>query len=344
MLVLLGNSLSPGLRESFQDSAQHNSDIRLLPSSIGKFASTECFSEIKGNPGDLKNQPVVVIQSLASVGHDSANDFAMQLLFTVSTLKENGAGPIWVVMPCAGYARQDRGFEGRMPSVGIDYYASYLKQAGAEGVSAIEIHSKAGFKAFEKYFGAGKVFNLDPAALIAKDISDVLKIKNPVIGGPDAGACDRAHAVATLLNADSFKFVKEHTGVNETKVVGFSGDVKNKSAVTVDDMIDTGGTIENSQICLAHEGADERYVYAAHGIFSNDGLQKLFTAKAGDDYAITQVVVTDTIDLTEKIMFLERQYGADDVQKRIRQISVGKMLYEHIVNDIICHPSMEVPS
>ncbi len=343
MLVLLGNSLAPTLRDYFKARARNDQGVALLPASIGKFVSSEAFSEIKTPAADLKGQPVTIMQSLAAVGDHTANDLAMELLLAVRTLKRNGAGPVWVVMPFAAYSRQDRAVGGRMTSVAIDDLAFLLKQAGAEGVSTIEMHSEAGVKFLKDHFGEGQVYNLDPTELFGRDIHEHLEADHSVVGGPDAGANDRAASVARCLNAARFQFKKQHIGVNETEVTGFEGDVAGKNTVTVDDMIDTGGTIENSQVMLESKGAKGRYVYASHAIFSKGGLERLFTAKtaSGDAYAITQLVVADTIDIGVKLAKLKRQYGDQEVDARIRQISTGEMLYDHIVRAVGEHPAMK---
>lgn len=343
MLVLLGNGLAPTLRDYFEARVRNDDSVALLPASIGKFVSTEGFSEIKAMPADLEGQPVTVLQSLAAVGDHTANDFAMELLLAVRTLKRNGAGPVWVVMPFAAYGRQDRPFDGRMTSVAIDDFAFLLKQAGAQGVSTVEMHSAAGIRLLEDHFGQGQVFNLDPTDLFARDIRAHLNADNVIVGGPDAGASERADAVARCLGAQKFAFQKQHRGVNDTEVTGFSGDVQGKDAITIDDMIDTGGTVENSQIELEKKGATGRYVYTSHGIFSKGGLERLFTAKTaqGGSYAISQLVVADTIDTGPKLAALKVQYGEREVDERVRGIPTGEMLYGHIVGDIVPHPLMK---
>ena len=194
----------------------------------------------------------------------------------------------------------------------------------------------------ENHFGKSNVFNLDPTALFADDIRSRLGTSNIAVGGPDAGANERADSIAHTLGAPRFAFQKKHTGINETTLTGFSGDVAGKVTITIDDMIDTGGTIENSQAALERFGARERHVYAAHPVFSKGGLEKLFIAKTADkkNYALSQLVVADTIDMDDKMASLKRQYGADEVNSRVRQLSIAGMLCSHIKNDIAKHPAM----
>lgn len=133
-------------------------------------------------------------------------------------------------------------------------------------------------------------------------------------------------------------------------------------------MIDTGGTIKNSQVALAAKGAVNRYIYAAHGIFSNGGLERLFKAKiSGKDMsaaerligksglknifaasagghnapAVSKLVVADTINISDKLEALASRYGRKGVEARIEQLSVGAMLYDHISGTVAAHPLMK---
>lgn len=341
MLVLLGNSLAPSLRSYFQARIQTDSSLKILPASIGKFASSEAFCEIKATPEDIQNQPVTIIQSLGAVGDHTSNDFAIQLLQAVRTLKRNGAGPIWVVMPFIAYSRQDRPFDKRMTSVGIDDFAYSLKQAGAAGVSSFEIHSAAGLKFLQDNFGADFVYNLDINELIAQNFKEITGEEICVIGGPDAGSRVRVDNLAQHINATKFSIEKKHVSVNDTEVTRFTGEVDGKNTLTVDDMIDTGGTIENSQLVLQAKGSQGRYVYAPHGIFSKGALERLFTAKTRQgEYALTKLVVSDTIDIRPKLDELSRQYGAHAVKERIGLIETGAVLYDHIHQKIQNLPIM----
>lgn len=346
MYLLQGNATAPSMREHFNQSIKMDCVLCNLPASIGKFASGEAFSELKLLQ-KLNGAPVIVQQSLASVGDHSPNDFAMELLFAIRTLKRNGAGPIWVSMPYMAYARQDREFEGRMTSIAIDDFGAMLKEAGAVGMSTVELHSSAGLKFLKNHFGAENVFNLDPTEIFAADIENRLGLKSGVVGGPDNGANARKDALVRRLGFDEFSIVKKHLGVNETQVKEFNGDVKDRITITVDDMIDTGGTIENSQIRLAQEGAKERYVYTSLPLFSNNGLERLFTSKTNDGSpSITQIIFTDAVDTDDKILSLKRQYDVSGlpsiVDSRTYVLGVGPMIYEHLKKDVVSHPAMKM--
>ena len=336
MFVVLGNSLAPTLRDYFTTRAQGDDRVELLPAEISKFVSTEATADIKSTPEDIAGKPITVIQSLAAVRDHTANDTAMELLLTVRALKRYGAGPVWVVMPFMAYGRQDRQFDGKMNSIAIDDFAQMLKNAGAEGVSTIEMHSEAGVGFLQKHFGNNRVFNLDPTQLIASDIVHRVGQNEVRVGGPDEGANDRAASVASEVGAGAFEFTKTHIGTNDTEVTGFKGNVQGVATATVDDMIDTGGTIIGSQVRLAEEGATHRLVYAAHGLFSNNGLRRLYSAKlpGTEEPLIARIVVTDTIDTTGIMASLISKYGLSGVRDRFQVIGSGEMLYEHMTKDI----------
>lgn len=335
--VLLGNSIAPTLRDYFTARVADDKDMALLPASIGNFISGEAFSEIQSQEKDLNGSPVVVIQSLASAGDNSANDASMQLLFTVRTLKRNGAGNISVIAPFTAYSRQDRAFDGKMTSLGAQDFATMLRESGASSFSTIDMHSDAGINFFKDQLGKDNVYNLDPTALFVADIATRIQSNNICVGGPDAGANQRAENVSQKLNSPMFSFKKEHKGANETEVTEFVGDVTNTVTITIDDMIDTGGTIQNSQTTLAYNGASKRYVYAAAPLFNNNALERLFLTNTANDQnkAITQLVVTDSVDIQGPIADLKQKYGEKLTNQFISQITVGDLLYSHIQRDIL---------
>ncbi len=337
MLILLGNSLAPTLREYFTGKAQSTDGYDRLPASFGKFTAGQSFTE-HFNP--VKGQPVILVQSLGSIPSHSTNDFAMQALFEVAELKRRGASAVWVIAPYAGYSRQDRAVDGRYVSQGMDTYAKLLKAAGADGFSTIHMHSDAGTEAVERHFGKEQVFNLSTAGIFADYIRGNLNVENLAIGGPDAGAHDFAADIARLTGASGFGFTKRHIGVSDTETTGFEGDVSGKTTLTADDEIDTGGTITNAQKGLKAKGAIMRLIGASHAVFSNGGLERVFTAGARDQRLADTVVTTDTIDRTHELAELARQYGDLDDMSRVVVLPVGPLLWEHVTKDIAPHPVM----
>ena len=257
MQILLSRDIAPTFRDYFSKRALGDDRVHLLGSSIGNFKSTEAFSELLGDRELFGGEPLTIVQPLIGDGTQSVNDLAMQLLLTVRTAKRYGAGPIWVEMPSIAFDRQDRSLDGRMTSIGIDDLAGMLKEAGVVGVSTMEIHSEAALGYLHEHFGKENVFNLDPTDIFQADIQarKDIDVSNSVVGGPDKGANARRDAMAVALGVSKFGVEKEHEGVNTTRVTDFKGDVSGKQSITVDDMVDTGGTATNSQKELADQGA-----------------------------------------------------------------------------------------
>ncbi len=352
MQILLGRALAPTLHDYFYSRVANDDRVQFLDGSLDNFVSGEAFAEILSNGVDFSGEPITIVQSLGSIDDQvidgeivkgsTANDLAMQLLLAVRTLKKNNAGPIWVQIPSMGYDRQDREFEGRSVSTGIEDFAIMLKEAGAVGVSTMEIHSAAALKFLEDSFGRGNVFNLDPTEIFARDIQGRIDVGNAVTGGPDEGANIRRDTLAEALGTDKFTITKKHKSVNETVVTGFEGDVKGKATITVDDMVDTGGTIEKSQIRLAEQGASSRHIYSARPLLSDNALKRLFTAKTGGGaYAVTDMTFLDTVNIGAKLSQLRAEYGDAAVAERVRVLKSGAAFYDHMANEILTHQSME---
>ncbi len=283
-----------------------------IPASIGLFASGEPFVELFPKSGEdfaqhaeaIKGRHVVVVQS----GGEPVGEATAHLLMAVHTLKSYGAAHVTAVLPFAPYMRQDRPFAGRFVSLGASFFAHQLKAAGANAAMTLTPHSQGAIKAYKDVFGdhftalaatdifAGYIktrFGSDPARL--------------AIGAPDGAdkAADEGQARARAL-ADAvfgshegdklFLIAKTHTGVNDTKITAFSGDVAGKDCVIVDDMIDGGSTMINAASLLKARGAKSVTAMATHGILSGNALEKILSARPdGQTFAIDKLVLTDSL-------------------------------------------------
>lgn len=345
MRILLGNSLANSLRQHFKSAIEANSLHERLPASIGKFPASTGFSEHMGN---IKGENVVIIQTLAREDNHSTNDFAAQLYFAADAAKEAGAKNIWVITPYNGYARQDRHVDGRNVSIGIKTYSKMLKGLGVIGHSLIDIHSEEGLGHIKDVFGPDNVFNLTTTKLFAETLEQRLFSKESIsresalVGGPDAGADPRVDALARELGVSTFRIRKKHKDVSDTEITGHEGNVKDKITITVDDEIDTAGTMSNAQTLLAEQGSIRRIVCAAHPVLSKGGLEKIFTAGARNNRSVSDIIFTDTIDTEIPYARIVKQYDDIDDLNRIQIASVGPMLWHHIANDIANHPAMQL--
>ena len=294
------------------EAAARAGGIEPIPASVGLFASGEPFVELFPKSGDdfakhaeaIKGRDVIVVQS----GGEPVGEATAHLLMAVHTLKSYGAARVTAVMPFAPYMRQDRPFDGRFVSLGASFFASQLKAAGADAAITLTPHSQGAIKAYKDVFGDSFT------ALTAKDIfADYIKTRfgsDPAriaIGAPDGAdkAADEGQARARTL-ADAvfgshdgdklFLIAKTHTGVNDTKITAFSGDVTGKDCIIVDDMIDGGSTMINAASLLKARGAKSVTAMATHGILSGSALEKILSARPdGQTFAIDKLVLTDSL-------------------------------------------------
>lgn len=314
-LILIGNNTSPAL-----SAAAEAQGMTVIPASIDSFASGEPFVELfpndkqnaAANAAKLKGKDVIVVQS--------ATDNMTHLLMMVHTLKSYNAGKVTVVMPFAPLMRQDRAFDKRFVSLGASFAATQLKAAGADAVVTMTPHSQAAIKAYHDVFGdAFKA--VSSTALFAPDIQNRFgnNPKSLAIGAPDGAdkAADegqkRARRLAkAVFGRDDddvmFLIAKTHTGVNDTRITGFKGDVAGKDCVIIDDMIDGGSTMLNAANLLKAQGAKSVTAVASHGILSGNALEKILSTRAdGQNFSIDHLVLADTLPgVAQKISALAK--------------------------------------
>lgn len=299
------------------------------PASVGMFQSGETNCELlpdqkeqhAQNAERIRDADAFVVQSTA----EPVSDNVQHMLHLVHTLKFNRARKVTAVMPFAAYARQDRAFDGKFVSVGGDMLPRLLKAAGADRVIAVTMHSKASVDFYKAVFGRNFV-HVSTAALFA----DCLRgAKDVVFGAPDGGekpydeGIARAASVAEAFNkAAMFKISKVHTAASDTKVTSFSGDVRGKTAVVVDDMVDGGSTLVNAARVLKQNGAKEVVCCATHAILSDGrphprtlvqetALEKLMLAHENGRPLIDRLVVTDSIpEVRRKLEIFAKDHPA----------------------------------
>jgi ribose-phosphate pyrophosphokinase len=327
MKLVLGNNLSPSFRDYFNDLAASRADLSILPVKIDQYPSRESYAELLEDPA---GEDVAILQTVSG-------DFSlscMQLFQTVAGLKRYGAKSVTVAMPFAPFARQDKQAPGKLyPLAGADF-PKMLKAMGADKIITADVHSKKAEQFYIDEFGAGNVTFLTNTGLFADDILQACgnAPANVVIGAPDGvnkpadSAQARARAITRLvhgldenavLTSKMFGIEKIHNGVNTTEVVGFTGDVKGKRAVVVDDMSDSGGTIKNACQALLQEGAVDTRAYLSHGLFSAAAIEKILNHRTGARPTVGCLVVTDSIPgLAEKLNALAANHP--DIHKRVR--------------------------
>lgn len=239
----------------------------------------------------VRGKVVYVVQSTSP----PANDNLMELLIFVDALVRASAAKINVVIPYFGYARQDRKQGGRQP-ITCKLVANLLTVAGVDRVITVDLHSPQ-----EQGFFDVPVDDLRATQDLASYLIDK-NLNDWVVVSPDHGGVTRARKLANYLNASLAIIDKRRSQPNKSEVKFVLGDVKNRNAIIIDDMIDTGGTIINAAKAIKEHGANAVYILATHGIFSGDAAQKLKTAVSNE--IVKEVVITNTIEITEEKKFL----------------------------------------
>jgi ribose-phosphate pyrophosphokinase len=255
---------------------------KLVNSSIRKFADGEIYIEINEN---IRGNSIFIIQSIAS----PANDNLMELLLCVDALKRSSAKNITAVIPYFGYARQDRKVVPRT-SISAKLVSNLITKAGADRVVTVDLHAGQ----IQGFFDI-PVDNLFTTPIFARHVKKKIKSKNMICVAPDVGGTERARALGKILDVGLAIVDKRRPAPGKSQVMNVIGNVKGKTCIIVDDIIDSGGTIINAAKALRDRGAKEVYVYITHGVLSGEAVQKIKKS------VIKNLVITDTIDNQEKV-------------------------------------------
>ena len=254
---------------------------KLVNSSIRKFADGEIYVEINEN---IRGNSIFIVQSISS----PANDNLMELLLCIDALKRSSAKNITAVIPYFGYARQDRKVVPRT-SISAKLVSNLITKAGADRVVTVDLHAGQ----IQGFFDI-PVDNLFATPIFARHVRKKIKSKKIICVAPDVGGTERARALGKLLNVGLAIVDKRRPKPGQSQVMNVIGDVKDKTCIIVDDIIDSGGTIINAAKALKQRGAKEVYVYITHGVLSGDAVKKIKNS------VIKNLVITDTIDNIEK--------------------------------------------
>ena len=255
---------------------------RLVNSSIRKFSDGEIYIEINEN---IRGNSIFIIQSVSS----PANDNLMELLLCIDALKRSSAKNITAVIPYFGYARQDRKVVPRT-SISAKLVSNLITKAGADRIVTIDLHSGQ----IQGFFDI-PVDNLFATPIFARHIKKKLKTKNLICVAPDVGGTARARALGKMLHVELAIVDKRRPAPGKSEVMNVIGNVKGKTCILVDDIIDSGGTIVNAAAALKKRGAKDVHVYVTHGVLSGNAIDKIKKSN------IKNLVITDTIDNSNKL-------------------------------------------
>jgi ribose-phosphate pyrophosphokinase len=273
--------------------------IPLGTAGIRRFSDGEINVEIGEN---VRGVDVFIIQPTCP----PVNDNLMELLILMDALKRASAKRVTAVLPYYGYARQDRKVLPRAP-ITAKLVADMLAAAGVSRVLTMDLHAGQ----IQGFFNI-PVDNLYAAPVMLEHIKANYG-RDIVIVSPDAGGVERARAFAKRLNASLAIIDKRRIAANVAEVMNIIGDVEGKTAVMLDDMVDTAGTMVQAADALNAKGAKQVFAMATHAVLSGPAIGRL--EKSG----IGELVVTNTIPL-----------GAKAACPKIRVLSVAGLLGEAI--------------
>jgi len=255
---------------------------KLVNSSIKKFSDGEIYIEINKN---IRGNSIFIIQAISS----PANDNLMELLLCIDALKRSSAKNITAVIPYFGYARQDRKVVPRT-SISAKLVSNLITNAGADRIVTVDLHAGQ----IQGFFDI-PVDNLFATPIFSRHIKRKIKKTNLICVAPDVGGVERARALGRKLDIGLAIIDKRRPAPGKSQVMNVIGNVKGKTCIIVDDIIDSGGTIVNAADALIKRGAKEVHVYVTHGVLSGDAVEKIKKSK------IKNLVVTDTIDNSDKV-------------------------------------------
>jgi len=273
--------------------------LKLVNSNIKRFADGEVYVEINEN---IRGNSIFVVQSTSN----PANDNLMELLICIDALRRSSAKNITAVIPYFGYARQDRKVVPRT-AISAKLVSNLITNAGANRILSVDLHAGQ----IQGFFDI-PVDNLFATPIFARHIRKKLNLSNLICVSPDVGGVERTRALSRKINVGIAIIDKRRPTPGKSEVMNIVGNVKNKTCVIVDDIIDSGGTIVNAAQALMDKGAKDVYVYITHAVLSGSAVEKIEKSK------IKKLMTTDTIDNSKKI----------NKSKKIEIISLAPMISE----------------
>jgi len=296
IFIFAGNS-NPALAQKICDYLK----IPLGGAKVTTFSDGEIQIEILEN---VRSKDVFVVQSTCA----PVNDSLVELLLMIDAFKRSSARRITAVLPYYGYSRQDKKVAPRVP-ISAKLVADMITVAGAHRVITMDLHAGQ----IQGFFNI-PVDNLFAAPVLIRHIRERFD-GNLAIVSPDAGGVERARAFAKRLDADLAIIDKRRSAPNQAKAMAVIGNVRDKVAIILDDMVDTAGTLVEAAEALAREGAREIHACCAHPVLSGPAVDRICGS------ALKSVVVTDTIPLSANAQACGK----------IRVLSIAELVGEAIV-------------
>ncbi len=295
MMVFAGNA-NPDLAQSVCD----HLNLPLGKANVGRFSDGETTVEVLEN---VRGRDAFIVQSTCQ----PTNDNMMEILLLCDALRRASVERITAVVPYFGYSRQDRRIRHQRVPVSAKVVANILCTAGIDRLLTVDLHADQ----IQGFFDI-PVDNVYASPLL---LGDIWRQKHPniVVVSPDVGGVVRARAVAKRLDDSDLAIIdKRRPRANESEVMHIIGDVRDRTCIIIDDLVDTAGTLCQAAKALKEHGARAVVAYATHPVLSGPAVERL------DQSTIDELVVTDTIPLSE----------AAAASPRIRQLGVAELLAE----------------
>ena len=254
-------------------------DVDLAKAEVGHFSDGEIQVEIGEN---VRGCHTFIVQSTSA----PVNDHLMELLIMTDALRRASASTITAVVPYYGYARQDRKVAPRAP-ISAKLVANMFSVAGITRVLSMDLHAGQ----LQGFFDI-PTDNLYAMPVLIDRIRQIALPEDLVIVSPDAGGVERARAYSKRLGATLAIVDKRRERANIAEVMNLIGEVKGKTAIILDDMVDTAGTLTQAAKALMENGARRVYAFATHAVLSGPAVDRLNASP------IEKLVVTDTIELS----------------------------------------------
>ncbi len=294
--ILPGNSNGP-----LADAIATYLKVPLTRCVVKRFADMEIFVEIQEN---VRGEDTFIVQSTSY----PTNDHLMELLIMTDALRRASARRITAVLPYFGYARQDRKAGPRTP-ISAKLVANLITRAGVDRVLTVDLHAGQ----IQGFFDI-PTDNLFAAPVMVRDVVERFDCANVMVVSPDVGGVVRARALAKRIDAPLAIVDKRRERAGESEVMNIIGDVRGRSCILLDDIVDSGGTLCNAADALLAQGASDVSAYCTHGVLSGGAVARI----AGSN--LKELVLTDTIHATEAVR----------VAKNIRVISVAPLIGEAV--------------
>jgi ribose-phosphate pyrophosphokinase len=297
-IALFAGNANPALA---QEIARHLM-VPLGRAFVGRFSDGEVNLELMEN---VRGRDVFIVQPTCP----PVNDNLMELLIMSDACRRASVRSVTAVVPYFGYSRQDRRPRATRSAISAKLVANMMMQAGINRVLTVDLHADQ----IQGFFDI-PVDNVYASPVLLGDAWRQAH-QNMIVVSPDVGGVVRARALAKRLDDVELAIIdKRRPRPNESKVMNIIGEVKGKTCLLIDDMVDTAGTLCLAAQALKDEGAIKVLAYITHPILSGKAVERIVAS------ALDQLVVTDTIPLSDAA----RQCG------RIRQLSVAGLLGETI--------------